>query len=596
MRRHSRNPNHRTSRRFPKTFNEKYRASNWKFRGYREEGAAIPGARTAAEYRTIWMGHPLPIKGRGGTRRRVPFVRQAFLAVERPEDSNLQTRRQEARTWFERVAHLHYVKTLGFGGLGLAMKFRSRPPARIPNRDLVIKISRQSWESEDIRGEARETRKLVRAAHCIQQIDPSDIGLTPARSFQFEEPDIWDSSVDDESSGSRSREDKPKRPRTRKWRMGHHPEDVRAKIQRKMDEHRNWEERMNKRNEMEERLEDFRSRARRPNFNVNAWDLNRKDYIILEFMEYGDLAQLLYKLNEFDEEVPNRVLWHFWLCLVKACIAMEYPPRKYHPLRRDPVVDSNELVNDVRGKRIGNDLFEDLPSGNPPLPGKRMVHFDIDPRNILVGGFDLCSGDSEHEHEIVPRLKLADFGLAEEIKPNKANMYYLKRRPRAKVGYFAPEQFGVEWERIAPNDPRGFELALQKVAGQYGPWTNIWGIALTMWQLITKSRVPIPPQLQSGRRPRHPHYTWCPLLLEEEFAHVDIELRQTLIDCMRNEPKLRPSLSSLLQGARTGVKKSFPGESDQEIRDWIQKMFRNAPAPAPAPAPSSDSSSDDSGP
>lgn len=49
----------------------------------------------------------------------------------------------------------------------------------------------------------------------------------------------------------------------------------------------------------------------------------RRDFIVLEFMENGDLASLIHKLVRETQaagntivagRVPNRVLWAFWLC------------------------------------------------------------------------------------------------------------------------------------------------------------------------------------------------------------------------------------------------------------------------------------------
>jgi hypothetical protein len=37
-----------------------------------------------------------------------------------------------------------------------------------------------------------------------------------------------------------------------------------------------------------------------------------ENFIFLEYMQNGDLGQLISRLGQ--EEVPNRVLWSFWLC------------------------------------------------------------------------------------------------------------------------------------------------------------------------------------------------------------------------------------------------------------------------------------------
>lgn len=54
-----------------------------------------------------------------------------------------------------------------------------------------------------------------------------------------------------------------------------------------------------------------------------------QDYIVLEYVQNGELAGLIYKLsadmrqNGADGRIPNRVLWSFWLCRKLANFAMD---------------------------------------------------------------------------------------------------------------------------------------------------------------------------------------------------------------------------------------------------------------------------------
>ncbi len=165
----------------------------------------------------------------------------------------------------------------------------------------------------------------------------------------------------------------------------------------------------------------------------------RRDYIIMEYLQNGSLAGLIVKLNELKaDKIPNRVLWGFWLCrkyleesnkkwgsqwshiktVIRACIAMEYPPRKFHPLRNKPQspegavpflqAKANNMIREC--KRLGirlfdpqeyarmeaqynqleGDLVENLPNPTEKesLNWKRerrqnMVHRDLDPTNSL---------------------------------------------------------------------------------------------------------------------------------------------------------------------------------------------------------------------
>ncbi|OTB03545.1 hypothetical protein M426DRAFT_23703 [Hypoxylon sp. CI-4A] len=192
-----------------------------------------------------------------------------------------------------------------------------------------------------------------------------------------------------------------------------------------------------------------------------------------------------------------------------------------------------------------------------------MMNLAADNQEVLVGNLDPV------EHGSVPRLKLTDFGLATSVKQNKGNQYYLEKRRYAKEGYFAPEQFGVDWEHVHATTERGWELSESLVAGNYSYATNVWGIALVLWQCITLFRTPRPPEPQPGSP-----VTYAALIMDaEQYERVDLDLRQTIAECMRHDPGERPSLQQLLQQAQQGVTRTFPGESDAEIQSWISKYF-----------------------
>lgn len=57
-------------------------------------------------------------------------------------------------------------------------------------------------------------------------------------------------------------------------------------------------------------------------------------------------------------------------------------------------------------------------------------------------------------------------------------------RRRGKWGYFAPEQFGPEWEYLTePGAGLGIlgpEVSEQPIAGNYGSPMNLWGVALVI--------------------------------------------------------------------------------------------------------------------
>lgn len=94
---------------------------------------------------------------------------------------------------------------------------------------------------------------------------------------------------------------------------------------------------------------------------------DQKDFIVLEYVANGDLRDLIAKVNAMNAKFPDRVLWSFFLCLVKQCIGLAYYPRKFHP--------------DRHNAGDGRDLDETIPPDAQKWRWKNMIHFDYDPLN-----------------------------------------------------------------------------------------------------------------------------------------------------------------------------------------------------------------------
>ncbi|KAK6076690.1 hypothetical protein SCUP234_07085 [Seiridium cupressi] len=47
----------------------------------------------------------------------------------------------------------------------------------------------------------------------------------------------------------------------------------------------------------------------------------------IEYLENGTLDMLIKRLQDRGMHLPNRVLWSFFLCMVRACVALAYPPK-----------------------------------------------------------------------------------------------------------------------------------------------------------------------------------------------------------------------------------------------------------------------------
>ncbi|KAJ2987948.1 hypothetical protein NUW58_g4229 [Xylaria curta] len=490
--------------------------------------------------------------------------RRSHIGGNDPQDALTRKLFKQAQLFF-RNERFTYQKALGIGGNGMALHFKDHGINRVNSagRDFVFKIALSGWQDDGIVFEKKMMRKVKGSAHCVQIIDASEIGKREEPS-KLTPPTSYDSSEDDDSSGdeSLSRFEVEKRHQTPK--VKERDDTYFTKLNLREQERREKIER--------ERGGERKNGKRRR---------KRRDYIIMEYLQNGTLGDLLVKLNLYhqdhneDHNIPNRVLWGFWLCLIRACIAMEYPPRKFHPRRRPNSYGSavsylqakaNGMLRDLRGlgseviypkeearleteyQQLKGDLIENIPArvtregegwkgGWKLYRRQNMVHRDLDPTNIFVDGFELDgpaqlhgqantgdpSGNNytgkrpdrlDQEHELVPRLKLGDFGLAVTIKKNKTNYYYHALREMGKHGEYPP----------------------------------------AMWELITKLKPPTPPQPQPPYEQRDTYpsgsmddlfifneqyedfkISYCALLLDPEeepkYDWVHKKLRETIFKC-----------------------------------------------------------------
>ncbi|KAI0109403.1 hypothetical protein F4776DRAFT_667716 [Hypoxylon sp. NC0597] len=105
--------------------------------------------------------------------------------------------------------------------------------------------------------------------------------------------------------------------------------------------------------------------------------------VVLEYLENGDIERLYNRLVRHDQLLPNRILWSFFLCLIRACVALAYP---------------------VNGAEDEPNVLETIPTdGRAP---SMVEHADLNMTNVMIGE----AGGGFAEHDIVPPLKFIDFG------------------------------------------------------------------------------------------------------------------------------------------------------------------------------------------
>ncbi|KAK7975569.1 SURF1 family-domain-containing protein [Apiospora arundinis] len=242
--------------------------------------------------------------------------------------------------------------------------------------------------------------------------------------------------------------------------------------------------------------------------------------LMMEYLDNGDLAQLYYRTIKYGLVVPNKVLWSIFLCLVRACVAMAYPGR----------TDENA------GPRLEE------------VPDDRTTHLNLDHGDLHMGNGDIAS-PSNSEHELVPVLKLIDFGQANENED-------------------AVQENLFNTSKIMINLIARQVVQVQKTATDYNGFR-------------TYATEILPPPLQSEGGASY-----------YKYADLDPELRDLVARCLAQDPSERPGLAEMLrtiQPAAAGktatamaASSSPPGgssnanETDDAIRAFLQKALYDA--------------------
>ncbi|KAI1327607.1 hypothetical protein F5Y16DRAFT_399182 [Xylariaceae sp. FL0255] len=112
----------------------------------------------------------------------------------------------------------------------------------------------------------------------------------------------------------------------------------------------------------------------------------RGPVIALEYLELGDLSSLISKLDAKQHvNIPNRILWSFFLCLIRAVIGMAYPI-------------GAEIGSPTVLEEIGNNS------------ATAIAHQDIHGKNLMF-----TTNNDFAEHGLGITLKVIDFGLAQDL-------------------------------------------------------------------------------------------------------------------------------------------------------------------------------------
>jgi serine/threonine protein kinase len=139
------------------------------------------------------------------------------------------------------------------------------------------------------------------------------------------------------------------------------------------------------------------------------------------------------------------------------------------------------------------------------MHGRRFLHLDVKPRNVVMSG----------------RPRLIDLSVAIPVDAVGAIT-----RPIGTDAYMAPEQC----------DPARFS--------EIGPPSDIWGLGATLYEALTRSR-PFPPPAKSPEAAgadRHPQLASDPFPLPRD---VPGPFGDTVISCLEKRPEDRPTALEL---------------------------------------------------
>ncbi|KAK3334297.1 kinase-like domain-containing protein [Neurospora tetraspora] len=283
--------------------------------------------------------------------------------------------------------------------------------------------------------------------------------------------------------------------------------------------------------------------------------------LFLEFMERGTLEKWIVKMAKERKTFSDRALWTIFDCLARGLVALAYPGKEWRV--EESAMDCNEAPRDT------------------------LVHFDIDPTNILVGGFGTFG---QRNHSIAPIHKIGDLGLGEIFnsrgRRDPERVWYA--RQSGKVYLYTPEQFTEEWDWHA-----GAPAADgAPTAGNYRESMNIWQMAWTMYALITlcwpnEKKEPLVYSSKVFDRTVKDATYGGDLMYSGRYDDTDRDLRRLVAQCLYHSPLSRPTLQELEVVIKDKLRSRLD-KSEEESRAWAKRFYgepeRRRPAPAPAPA------------
>ncbi|KAI0163928.1 kinase-like domain-containing protein [Xylariaceae sp. FL1272] len=288
-----------------------------------------------------------------------------------------------------------------------------------------------------------------------------------------------------------------------------------------------------------------------------------RPYFFTEYLDNGTLHRFIQKFAAAypNERLPNRFLWHIFLCLTRAAVAMAYPPGQ-----RENTAPMNAAQR----------VLETTPvARNAPDP-ERLMHNDMKNDNIMFGENEMSFLDvlaegpaAATEHVPIPILKLIDFGVAIEELPEERRAVPLGYAIDSYDGVLGLATIALEEEANVNIDTSPANEAVNK---------NIIDIGAVMGRCLFLNNY-----FNPVRR-----YEVAQLLNNQRDANtrdptLDLDLVTLIARCLTLNERNRPRLSRLLALCRDAAHsrtQAFYGgderESDGFIADLVQRLIFDA--------------------
>ncbi|KAI1752186.1 kinase-like protein [Xylaria castorea] len=286
--------------------------------------------------------------------------------------------------------------------------------------------------------------------------------------------------------------------------------------------------------------------------NINDENTIGIPNISMEKMGRGSLKLLMHRMKcskawnptapesstRLMEYIPNRTLWHIFLCLTRAVIGMAYPAN-------DPL------------SRKGHSIRETTQGLMAYYDAENLVHSDIDVGNVFIADPKDCPPDGEHRW--APVIKIADYGCMVDWVDDWSAEQKLKSL-WGKDAYKAPEQFS----------PRCFDFnALSAL-------TNVYQIG-QMQRTVRGAEF----RTYGWRVLPDPDYG-----IDDDWLNVDVELRELIVGCMADQASDRPGpralehmittrIAALAKQAAEAAKPNLNPEASEFVPGQAPKMGLN---------------------